>query len=685
MKKLWSKILLPMLFALTLTGCGPESSVSSSSEPVSSSSAWSEPDMTRDDSKIASDSLFVNKVENLADDFIMGMDASSVISEEQSGVKYYDYNGQEADVFKVLSESGVNYIRVRIWNDPYDGEGRGYGGGNSDLAKAIAIGKRATQYKMRLLVDFHYSDFWADPSKQMCPKAWKGLEINEKGDALYAFTKDCLQQLQDNNVAVGMVQLGNETTGGKMAGETRFSYYASLVNRGAVAVREIYPNALVAVHFTNPEKSSTMIEAASYLKKYNVDYDVFGSSYYSYWHGSLDNLASTLSTIATTYQKKVMVLETSYAFTTQDTDFYSNTIGEGSGYDSKAYPFTVAGQANQIRDIVDTIANDTTNGIGVCYWEGTWISVGGESKEANSVKWQQYGSGWATSYASDYDPADAGKWYGGNAVDNQAFFDATGHPLESLKVFNLARYGNEAPVYVDGIEDAEISYYTYETFTLPATVNVIYNNNEKAAVPVVWETFDVEAAKAAGNAKYDIKGTAAGTTVHCFLTILERNFLTNFGFEDGVLTPWSFTNNSTVPLGKDTYQAAVSNSGNHQTGSYSFHFWAQDADVINFNVEQTVSIDTAGTYKFQVSTMGGTGTASADLTKENIYAYVKINGTVTKTLAAPVSSYGDGYHSYLIENIAYASGDTIIVGFHVEGSEAGFWGDIDDCMLNFVN
>ena len=666
-----------MLFVFTLAGCGPQSSASSSS--------WSEPDMTRDDSKTSSNSLYVKKVENLSNDFIMGMDASSVISEEESGVKYFDYEGHETDVFKVLSENGVNYIRVRIWNNPYDSQGKGYGGGNSDLAKAITIGKRATKYKMRLLVDFHYSDFWADPSKQMCPKAWKGLEIEEKGDALYAFTKDCLQQLQNNNVAVGMVQLGNETTGGKMAGETRFSYFASLLNRGSAAVREIYPHALVAVHFTNPEKSSTMLEAASNLQKYKVDYDVFGSSYYSYWHGTLDNLATTLSTIATTYQKKVMVLETSYAFTTEDTDFYSNTIGNGSGYDSKPYPFTVAGQANQVRDIVDTIANKTTNGIGVCYWEGTWISVGSESRDANAVKWQAYGSGWATSYASDYDPADAGKWYGGDAVDNQAFFDATGHPLESLKVFNLARFGNEAPRYVDGIEDAEVSHYTYETFTLPETVNVIYNTNEKDAVPVVWEPFDIEDAKARGNAKYDIKGTASGTTVHCFLSILEKNFLTNFGFEDGVIAPWVFTNNSTTPLNKDTYQASVSNSGNKQTGSYSFHFWAQSADVVNFDVEQTVSLDKAGTYKFQISTMGGTGTVSADPAKQNIYAYVKINGAVTKTVAAPITSYSDGWHSYLLKDIAYAMGDNLVLGFHVEGSEAGVWGDIDDCMLNFVS
>ncbi len=640
------------------------------------------PDMSRTYEKLDSDTLYVNKVENLDNDFIMGMDASSVIAEEASGVKYYDYDGKEEDVFKVLSDSGINYIRVRIWNNPYDADGHGYGGGNNDLAKAIEIGKRATKYKMKLLVDFHYSDFWADPAKQMAPKAWEGLEYFDLQDALYNYTKESLQALKDAGVVVGMVQVGNETNGGKMAGLSTpdMGFFCALFNKGSEAVREVFPEALVAVHFANPEKTNNYLNWAADLDRNDVDYDVFGSSYYPYWHGTLDNLSGVLSTIAETYNKKVMVLETSYAYTGEDTDLFSNTIGETSGYDYKPYPFTIAGQTNHIREVTDTIANKTTNGIGVCYWEGTWISVG-DDWESNNSKWENYGSGWATSYAGDYDPNDAGKWYGGCAVDNQAMFDATGHPLESLKVWNLMRFGNVTQKYVDGIEDAYVSYYTYEDFKLPETVNVIYNDNSKAAIPVVWEEFDIAAAKAAGNAKYDIKGDAQGQEVYCHLTILEYNFIENFGFETGDYDPWVMTNLSETQL-SDTYKVQVT-AENPQTGKYAAHFWAQAANVVNFEVEQEITVERAGIYKYQASFLGGTA-AEPDLSLQNIYIYVKINDKMLYTAPGKITYYNDGYSDAKINNIEIKDGDKIVVGFHVEASQAGSWGDVDDAMFNFV-
>ena len=155
--------------------------------------------------------LYVKKVEGLPEDFIFGMDASIVIAEENSGVKYYGFDGREEDVFKVLSDNGFTHIRVRVWNDPFDAEGCGYGGGNCDIATAAAIGVRAAKYGMKLIVDFHYSDFWADPSKQMVPKAWAGMEIEEKTQAAYEYTRDCLIALREAGVDVGMVQTGNET------------------------------------------------------------------------------------------------------------------------------------------------------------------------------------------------------------------------------------------------------------------------------------------------------------------------------------------------------------------------------------------------------------------------------------------------------------------------------------------
>lgn len=401
---------------------------------------------------VKSDSLYVKKVESLPKDFIMGMDASCVPSLEASGVRYYDHDGVERDVYEILAANGINYIRVRVWNDPFDAYGNGYGGGNCDIENAIAIGKRATAAGMKLLVNFHYSDFWADPAKQMVPKAWQGMSIDEKSEALYAYTKDCLERLVDAGVDIGMVQVGNETNGalcGENASELGgWKRIMQLISAGSRAVREVCPNALVAVHFTNPEKVSNYVSYGKNLEYYGVDYDVFASSYYPFWHGTLDNLATVLSDIANTYGKQVMVAETSYAYTSENTDFYSNTVGEGGGI-VKDYPFTVQGQANLVRDVIDTVANKMTNGIGVFYWEGTWITVGTNSYEENLAKWEKHGSGWATTYASEYDPDDAGKWYGGCAVENQALFDQMGRATEALKVFALVREGN--------IDDAKLN------------------------------------------------------------------------------------------------------------------------------------------------------------------------------------------------------------------------------------
>ena len=162
--------------------------------------------------------IYVEPIEGISDDFIRGMDASAVLALENSGVKYYNFDGEEQDVFQTLSEAGVNYIRLRVWNDPYDENGNGYGGGNNDLPTAIELGKRATKYGMKVCIDFHYSDFWADPKRQHAPKAWEGMEIDEKCDALYDYTKDSLTQLFDEGVDVEMVQVGNEINNG-MAGE----------------------------------------------------------------------------------------------------------------------------------------------------------------------------------------------------------------------------------------------------------------------------------------------------------------------------------------------------------------------------------------------------------------------------------------------------------------------------------
>ena len=626
------------------------------------------------DSKIEGSDLYVKKVENLPEDFIMGMDASCVPALEASGVKYYNFEGEEQDVFQTLAEAGVNYIRVRIWNDPFDENGNGYGGGNCDIENAIAIGKRATQYGMKLLVNFHYSDFWADPGKQMVPKAWKGMSLEEKTGALYQYTKESLEKLKEAGVNVGMVQIGNETNA-SMCGENKWPNIAPMMSAGSKAVREIFPDALVTIHFANPEKAESYASYANNLDYYGVDYDVFASSYYPYWHGTLENLTDVLTKVNEKFGKKVMVMETSYAYTPDDTDFNGNTISEG-GSVTKNYPYTVHGQAALVRDVIETVAN-IPGGIGVCYWEGTWISVGQNSWEENSAKWEQYGSGWASSFAAGYDPDDAGKYYGGNAVDNQAMFDANGKPLQSLRIFNLVRYGNEVEIQADALEEVQMICDIGKPIVLPQTVNAIMTDGSKEAIPVTWDVTEAELTTMAnsGANKYTVTGTAGGMQANAYLTVIEYNYLQNDSFESGDLTGWTLTD-----IGGANELFVEDKLTDSLTGNFHMHFWSPDQNSVEFTLEQQAQGLTAGKYKFSISIMGG------DAGEQEVYAYVKINGQTVQTAPMQITSYGE-WSTGTITGIEYAEGDAVVVGIYVkcQGSGAGAWGKIDDAMLNSDN
>ena len=619
---------------------------------------------------LTSETLYVQKVENLPEDFILGVDASIVPSLEAGGVKYYDYNGEEADIFETLAKSGVNYIRVRVWNDPFDANGNGYGGGNCNIDTAIEIGKRATKYGMKLLVDFHYSDFWADPAKQMCPKAWQGMNIDEKKVALYDYTKECLQKLKKAKVDVGMVQLGNETNGA-MAGEKIWMNIYWLMDAGSRATREVFPKALIAVHFANPEKVTNYQDYAKKLNYYKLDYDIFASSYYPYWHGSLDNLSTLLSEIAETYGKKVMVAETSYAYTPDDTDFFGNTISLGSAVE-KAYPFTVQGQANLVRDVIDTIANRTTNGIGVFYWECAWINAGGSNYDENLLLWETHGSGWASSYAKSYDPDDAGKYYGGSACDNQALFDANGKPLESLKVFSLVRNGNTVPIKAEAIEQITLVCDLNGEIILPDLVNAVMNDNSKQAVSVVWDEIDTEAMKSGGVKKYDVYGIADGMQAYCQISMVEYNFLKNYSFEDINDTSWYTIG------GESMNELYIENKPTDSvTGNCHYHFWSAEQNTVDFKLEQEIQDLPTGKYKYSISIMGGDGGET------EIYAYVKINGEVVKQQPMKITVY-NSWETAVISGVEYTAGDSIAVGISVkcQGAGNGAWGKIDDALLN---
>ncbi|CBK73963.1 Arabinogalactan endo-1,4-beta-galactosidase [Butyrivibrio fibrisolvens 16/4] len=637
-----------------------------------------------EDNKIEAD-INVEKVPGCDANFITGVDVSSYLSEKNSGVKFYDFDGNELSnqgFFEFLKDCGVNYVRLRVWNDPTDENGNGYGGGNCDIDSAVKMGRWISNAGMKVLIDFHYSDFWADPGKQTAPKSWAGMTVEEKAKACQKFTSESLQKLLDAGVDVGMVQVGNETNNG-VAGEKSWANMAKIFSAGSKAVRTVAEkndkDILVAVHFTNPETSGRYEGYAANLEKYEVDYDVFASSYYPYWHGTLANLKNVLSNIADKYNKKVMVAETSYVHTLEDGDGHTNTEYEGKSGDALNYDISVQGQADSVRSVISTVAS-IDNGIGVFYWEPAWIPVNVYDKDAenaeeilasNKEAWEKYGSGWASSYSGKYDK-DARDWFGGSAVDNEAWFDFEGHALPSAKIYSYVRTGASAPLSVLRIDVEDVTFELGDEVKLPENAKVVYNDGSEIEVAITWDAEALASAVNSGAGEYTIKGTVTvldkEEEVACKLTINPRNLLANPGFEDGN-TVWNIKDDGNTD--EKNGVAIQADSSNVRTGTMSLKFW--DNESIDFTVEQEVTLD-KGIYKLGAYVEGGDCGENADF---KLYAKVGEHSFETPT---GVTGWQNWANPQVEEIKVNADGTTVKVGVSVKAI-AGGWGAWDDFYL----
>ena len=630
------------------------------------------------DSTAVDAGLYVKKIE-LSDDFYTGVDVSSYLSEIESGVKYYDFEGNlldEVGFFKLLYDSGINSVRLRLWNDPYDASGKGYGGGNCDIDRVITMGKYATEAGLKVLIDFHYSDFWADPSKQNAPKAWVDMDLTTKTKALHDYTYDCVKKLKDAGVNVTMVQIGNETTTG-MCGEKEWTPICTLIKAGCDAVHEVDPSILRAVHFTDAQDNK-YYTYARYLDNNGVDYEIFASSFYPYWHGSYENLAEQLHNVADNFNKKVMVVETSYAYTLADGDGTGNTIGEGtSGVDMK-YAVSEQGQVNLVHDVTEVVASFGELGIGVFWWEPAWIPVetvkdagGTGSYETNMALWEKYGSGWASSASGEYDE-DAATWFGGSAVDNQALFDFSGHPLESLKVFNYIRTGTNAPFGIINIKVDPVTFGLTEEIVMPETAILYYTDGSTEEIPVAWAINDIQDAKKTGSGVYDVRGDIIiGEEVIEIigeLRLNSDNLLTNPGFEDASMGAWKITDNVN---GTKPCVDRKNDSSNVRSGEYCLHFW--DDEDINYKVEQTVYLK-KGTYKLGTWIEGGDAGSDPEF---KLYAKTDTNSYEVLT---GVTSWQQYQNPEIEDIVIEEDGMALTIGISVKAAK-GAWGAWDDFYL----
>jgi arabinogalactan endo-1,4-beta-galactosidase len=324
------------------------------------------------------------------DEFVMGVDLSYVNQVEDHGGVYRD-SSKVRDPFRIMKNHGGNMIRVRLWHNPvwvrtvYNNPQKILYSGLADVVKTI---QRAKALGMAVNLDFHYSDSWADPGKQKPPVAWENItSLQVLKDSVYNYTFSVLNKLNKLGLMPEMVQIGNETNCGMMITGTKSGFpnlngcsekwqdLGAVMNSGIKAVRDVSAQSAVktkiALHVADPKNVEwwvgKMMTSATV-----TDFDIIGMSYYPLWHTTVGfgNLPDLISKLKTTFNKKVMILETAYPWTTEYADSYNNQFGGQSPL--IGYPFTKEGQTQFMTNLCQNVMD--AGGSGVFYWEPAWIS-----------------------------------------------------------------------------------------------------------------------------------------------------------------------------------------------------------------------------------------------------------------------------------------------------------------------
>jgi arabinogalactan endo-1,4-beta-galactosidase len=337
----------------------------------------------------------------------LGADVSSLNKSEELGGTYYDRQ-RSRSALRILKEHGATHIRLRVWVDPADGY--------HEKRELLKMARRAEAAGLKVLVDLHYSDSWADPGKQVKPTAWASYSVEELRRTIYDYTFDICHSLKAQATVPDLIQLGNELNSGMLwpDGHTwnppQWENLAGFLKAGYEAVKACSPRTKVMLHLANGGDNGLYRWWFDNITAQGVQFDVIGASYYGYWHGSLGDLQTNLNDVSARYGKEVAVAETGYPFTLADADGWANLIGNPDQLVA-GYSATPDGQAANLRDVISIVrAVPNGKGLGVFYWDATWIAVPG--------------NGW--------DPTDVSS---GNAWENQALFDFEHRPLPAMNQF----------------------------------------------------------------------------------------------------------------------------------------------------------------------------------------------------------------------------------------------------------
>jgi len=316
---------------------------------------------------LCSISVSIAIAQNEKSAFAKGADIGWLPQMEATGFKFYNTQGVEQDCFQILKDHGINSIRLRTWVNPSDDKASGHCSKDETVAMAV----RAKKWGMRVMIDFHYSDSWADPGKQRKPKAWEGHDFKTLLKDVYNYTLDVMTALKSKGINPEWAQVGNETAPGMIFPEGSTAHWDSLsqlINKGYDAIKAVSPKTKVILHIDQGNNNQRFRKWFDSAQSHNAKYDVIGLSYYPYWLPgnpdytlSIDDLGNNLNDMASRYGKEVMVVE----------------VG---GEDFKAqntYDMLLA-----VIKKVEAVPNG--KGLGVIYWE-----------PEGARAWSQYGlSAW---------------------------------------------------------------------------------------------------------------------------------------------------------------------------------------------------------------------------------------------------------------------------------------------------
>ncbi|MCX5332164.1 arabinogalactan endo-1,4-beta-galactosidase [Streptomyces sp. NBC_00140] len=342
---------------------------------------------------------------------VRGIDISSLPKSEAYGGVYYNSAGTRVDPVALLATAGISHARLKVWVNPADGY--------NNKARILPPARRLSAQGIKLIIDFHYSDTWADPGTQTKPAAWSSYSVSQLSTAVYNHTADVLGALVSQGTPADLVQIGNELNGGMLWPDGNWEHLdnlAAFLKSGTNAARATTPGVRTILHLANGGTQSLYQWFFDNMRSRGVSWNVIGLSFYPYWHGTLSALSANLAFVTNRYATPAIVVETAYPWTLANKDSTGNIVNSASQLTS-GYPATPAGQDAWIRAIADTVAATPNNrGLGYVYWEGLWTAV--------------TGNGW--------DPANPSS---GNAWENQALFDYNSRALTGFYTVGSYRRG----------------------------------------------------------------------------------------------------------------------------------------------------------------------------------------------------------------------------------------------------